>query len=56
MLGLVLAGAVRPGWLVRERRLAMTRVPVGWWGVAAWDGVRVWLDAVYRPTLGAVLG
>jgi cytochrome c-type biogenesis protein len=29
LLGLFLAGVVKPGWLYRERRLSMSRVPAG---------------------------
>ena len=57
LLGLFLAGVVKPGWLDRERRLNMSRVPAGLAGALPLGMVFGfgWTPCI-GPTLGAVLG
>jgi len=53
LLALYLLGVIRPAWLMRERRLALTGKPIGFLGSAV---VGVTFGAAWTPCIGPILG
>lgn len=53
LFALYLLGVLRPAWLMRERRLELTRKPVGYLGSLV---VGVTFGAAWTPCIGPILG
>ncbi len=53
LFGLYLVGALRPGFLLRERRINLSRKPLGYLGSAV---VGVTFGAAWTPCIGPILG
>jgi cytochrome c-type biogenesis protein len=53
LFGLYLLGAVRPGFLMRERKLQLARKPLGYLGSAV---VGITFGAAWTPCIGPILG
>jgi len=53
LFGLYLLGIVRPGWLLRERKVQLARKPLGYLGSAV---VGITFGAAWTPCIGPILG
>jgi cytochrome c-type biogenesis protein len=53
LFGLYLLGAVRPAWLMRERKVQLARKPLGYAGSAL---VGITFGAAWTPCIGPILG